>query len=306
MDDFEYAMGGSPETNPFSLSDYSIGTIISFVLLIILIIVNIVAFIKFFKKMGYHGWKAIIPVYNFMVLAEMGDMKKVLGLLYFIPIANFIFLFKTYKVIANKMKLPNSYPILLTFLSFIFIPLIAFNSKITCAEEFMHKEEVPTNLDSDKVSNLDDLLGNNNVQDPNNMNAQPVQNTVDPNMVNAGQPMMNNQGMMPNNMNAQPMPNTMDPNMVNAGQPMMNNQNMMSNNMNGQMMNNMNQPMMNNQNMAPNNMNQPAMNNQNMAPNNMNQPTMNNQGMMPNNNGAMPNPNNQPNGVFDPNNFGNQ
>ena len=251
MDEFEYAMGGSPETNPFSLSDYSIGTIILVALLIIVLIINIISFIKFYKKMGYNGLKAIVPVYNFMILAEMGDMKKVMGLLFLIPIVNFIFLFKAYKSISKKMSLSGAYPILLTLLPFIFIPLIAFNKKIVCAPEYMHSEEVIENLDTGKVTDLNALLG----QDSTSQEQSQMQNNM---QVNQTMPQTNNDQMLDPNMLSNNMNNQMmNPNMMQNNMQM--NQGMVPNNMNGQMMdpNMMQNNMQMNQGMMSGNTGQP-------------------------------------------------
>jgi hypothetical protein len=65
--------------------------------LIIIVLGFIVAYImaawKVYKNAGYNGWECLIPIYNIMVLGEIGGKPKWYGLLALIPIVNIYVLF---------------------------------------------------------------------------------------------------------------------------------------------------------------------------------------------------------------------
>ena len=54
-------------------------------------IISIVSLWKLFKKAGYQGWEAIIPIYNAVVLFKIAGLSPWLILLIFVPFANIFF-----------------------------------------------------------------------------------------------------------------------------------------------------------------------------------------------------------------------
>ena len=232
MDDYdiEEAMGGSPEYNPFSLSDYINGSTIFPILISLAVIIStLVGLYKIFKKFGYSGYKAIIPIYNIIILTKIADKKSYYVLLCLIPIVNLYFLFQVYREVYRKMNLSVKYAILSVFFPFIMFPIVGFSKKIDCLPEYYY------NGDEENVKdvniNVDNILNSNiNMQNNNMMYNQNIENS---NMIN----MQNNNMMYNQNMEEQNMINMQNNNM-------MYNQNMEDPNM----MNMQNNNMMNNQN----------------------------------------------------------
>ncbi|GAA1700356.1 hypothetical protein GCM10009808_17470 [Microbacterium sediminicola] len=62
------------------------GTIFALIFYVIVVI----ALWRVFSKAGYPGVLAIIPIVNMFVLVKVGGMSAWWGLLYFVPIANFV------------------------------------------------------------------------------------------------------------------------------------------------------------------------------------------------------------------------
>ena len=103
--------------------------------MLILIIITIISLWKIFEKAGVEGWKALIPIYNMWVLAEIVGKPGWLGILpiilMFIPfIGNFlalIILFYLYYLLAKSFGKGPLFALGLTFLGFIFFPILAFS-----------------------------------------------------------------------------------------------------------------------------------------------------------------------------------
>jgi hypothetical protein len=75
---------------------------------------------KTFEKAGEPGWAAIIPIYNFYILTKISDNAWWWVVLFFIPVIQLFALAKVSIDVAGKFGLG------LTFLSFIFFPLLGF------------------------------------------------------------------------------------------------------------------------------------------------------------------------------------
>ena len=56
-----------------------------FFFMLILLVVIIISNWKIYEKAGKPGWASIVPIYNQMVLAEIGGKQSVWGLLPLIP-----------------------------------------------------------------------------------------------------------------------------------------------------------------------------------------------------------------------------
>lgn len=110
-----------------------------FLLVIIpLIVFYIVCLWKTFEKAGHEGWKAIIPVYNMWVLAEIAGKPGwwgIVGLAGVVPFVGFIASiaqFVLYVLIAielaKKFGKDPVFSLLLIFLPFIGYAMLAFGS----------------------------------------------------------------------------------------------------------------------------------------------------------------------------------
>ena len=83
-------------------------------------------FWKTFEKAGEPGWTGLIPIYNLYVLVRISGNAWWWFVLLFIPVIN---LFATVKVsidVAGKFNKGILFGLGLTFISFVFYPLLGF------------------------------------------------------------------------------------------------------------------------------------------------------------------------------------
>lgn len=83
---------------------------------------------KVLAKAGKPGWAAIVPIYNYMVLAEAAGKEAVYGLLLLIPIAQFYFAFVIYQDLARRFGKDTGFAIGMLLLPFVFFPILGFGS----------------------------------------------------------------------------------------------------------------------------------------------------------------------------------
>ena len=88
---------------------------------------SLISLAKVFKKANRSGISAIIPIYNIIVLLEITNYPKWYILLYFIPGANIIIHLMIMMKLSKLFKKGNAFGFGLTFLPFIFFPILAFN-----------------------------------------------------------------------------------------------------------------------------------------------------------------------------------
>ena len=83
---------------------------------------------KIFVKAGYEGWKSLIPGYNLYCLFEMTFGNGWLFFLCFVPCVGFIAFLVMYYKLALAFGKGAGFAAGLIFLSFIFIPILAFGN----------------------------------------------------------------------------------------------------------------------------------------------------------------------------------
>lgn len=83
---------------------------------------------KVFTKAGKPGWASIIPLYNLIVLMEIGGVPIWWIFLFFIPIANIIAAFKVGVSVAKAFGKDTGFGVGLTLLGVIFYPILGFGS----------------------------------------------------------------------------------------------------------------------------------------------------------------------------------
>ena len=101
-----------------------------------LIIVMIVSMWKIFTKAGEEGWKSIIPIYNFWILAEIAGKPGWWGLLAclaaYIPIVggiiSLILTILIYIGLSQNFGKEGIYAVGLLLLGIVFFPMLAFGS----------------------------------------------------------------------------------------------------------------------------------------------------------------------------------
>lgn len=81
---------------------------------------------QIFVKMGEDGWKAIIPIYNYVVLLQLVGRPVWWVLLFFVPFANLVVLFLVWKDVAEGFGKGTGFAVGMLLLGFIFLPMLAF------------------------------------------------------------------------------------------------------------------------------------------------------------------------------------
>lgn len=83
-------------------------------------------FWKTFEKAGEPGWAGLIPIYNLYVLVRISGNAWWWFVLFFIPVINFFATVKISIDVAGKFSKGILFGLGLTFISFVFYPLLGF------------------------------------------------------------------------------------------------------------------------------------------------------------------------------------
>lgn len=116
------------------------------ILLIILFYIGIIALMltslwKIVAKAGEPGWSGIIPIYNMMVLAKIGQKPIWWGALVLIPLAGIVFQIWIWNRVVKRFGYSEGFTVGLVLLPLIFIPILAFgSSKYTPIDESFNSE----------------------------------------------------------------------------------------------------------------------------------------------------------------------
>ena len=97
------------------------------IICIALIVIELIAFWKIFQKAGKPGWASIVPVYSWMVLAEIAWDNKFLGLLCLIPYAGQVFMLILYYKLAKRFGKGTGFAVLSIFFAAVTFPILAFS-----------------------------------------------------------------------------------------------------------------------------------------------------------------------------------
>jgi hypothetical protein len=104
------------------------GSNVELILTLVLTAVVFAGFWKTFEKAGEPGWAAIIPIYNFYVLIKISGNAWWWLILLFIPLINLLATVKISIDVAGKFGKGILFGLGLTFLSFIFYPVLGFGN----------------------------------------------------------------------------------------------------------------------------------------------------------------------------------
>jgi hypothetical protein len=91
-----------------------------------LVVVYVVGFWKTFTKAGRPGWGAIIPIYNVILLLEIAERPLWWIVLLLIPFVNIVVIIMVSIDVAKNFGKSSAFGIGLTFLGFIFYPILGF------------------------------------------------------------------------------------------------------------------------------------------------------------------------------------
>jgi hypothetical protein len=90
------------------------------------IVAVIAGFWKVFVKAGKPGWAAIVPIYNIIVLLEIGGKPLWWIILFFIPFVNVIMAILVGIAVAKNFGKSDAFGVGLGLLGFIFYPILGF------------------------------------------------------------------------------------------------------------------------------------------------------------------------------------
>jgi hypothetical protein len=91
-------------------------------------VVTIAGMWRVFEKAGKPGWAAIIPIYNLIVLLEITGRPIWWIFFFLIPLVNFVFGIIVNIDLAKSYGEGVGFALGLTFLGFIFYPILGFGS----------------------------------------------------------------------------------------------------------------------------------------------------------------------------------
>jgi hypothetical protein len=106
----------------------SSGSSLFLLIYLVFIVFEIAAAWIMYTKAGQPGWAVIIPFYNFYVLLKIVGRPGWWLILYFIPIVDLIILIIVALDLAKSFGKGSGFGVGLIFLSFIFVPILAFGS----------------------------------------------------------------------------------------------------------------------------------------------------------------------------------
>lgn len=117
-------IGVNEEFSIISIADSFVPVIFIFNSILFLFVYS---FELLFMKANERWWKALIPIYNFMIMSKIAFNNKWLGLIALIPIIGQIFLLVVYYRIGEKFKTNG---LITALFSMIMIPVIAYSNKV--------------------------------------------------------------------------------------------------------------------------------------------------------------------------------
>ena len=156
---------------------------------LIISIVMLISLIKIFTRNRKPGWGVIIPIYNFILMSEIAEVKSIYVILLFVPIVNIYARYVIYKGIAKKYNKSSGYAVGMLLVPFIFFPMLAFK-----------KEDDTLNVNNNVNNNQfqGEIINNQEVIQP--IQGQPSVTMMQEVPVNMGMPSVeqtNNVGVMP-------------------------------------------------------------------------------------------------------------
>lgn len=103
-----------------------IAAILFFLIYIGVIALMIASMWKVFTKANQPGWAAIVPIYNIIVMLEIAKKPTWWVAMYFVPIANIVFMIMTLNAISKNFGKDEGFTVGLVLLGFVFWPILAF------------------------------------------------------------------------------------------------------------------------------------------------------------------------------------
>ena len=102
--------------------------VVPLVILVLVVAPMFVGMWKSFEKAGEPGWPALVPIYNYMIMAKIAGKDPNYALLGLIPFAGPIFLIIIIVEYCKKFEVGGGFAVGVVLLPFVFWPLLGFGS----------------------------------------------------------------------------------------------------------------------------------------------------------------------------------
>jgi hypothetical protein len=145
-----------------------------FFIFIFIFIITVAGMWKVFEKAGKPGWAAIIPIYNYIVMAEISGKPSWWGVMVLIPFAGIVFSIWLMNVTIKSFGKDEGYTIGAIFLPFVFWPILGFSKNIVYLGPFCGPQNNNANYMNQQINNI----GNQNY--PNNPSLRNDYNSGNP------------------------------------------------------------------------------------------------------------------------------
>jgi hypothetical protein len=122
------APSAAPVTIPLLLSPFRRSTVAAWIIIIAVIVIFVAAWWQIFTKAGEEGWKAIIPIYNIIILLKIVGREWWWVLLMLIPIVSLIVWIIVMLDLAKSFGRGAGFAIGLILLGPIFALILGFGS----------------------------------------------------------------------------------------------------------------------------------------------------------------------------------
>lgn len=151
-----------------NINQYFIYYIILAGVVLAIFVLTLISLAKIFKKANRSGISAIIPFYNFLVLLEITNLPKWYFILLLIPGVNIIFEVFIMTQLARLFRKSKFFGLGLTFLPFIFYPVLAFDDSEYLGLDLVAMENKSMVVEVPKIVNKEDNpVVNENFDDKN-------------------------------------------------------------------------------------------------------------------------------------------
>lgn len=104
-------------------------------------VIQAICFWKIFKKAGYAGWEAVVPIYNKYILAEMVLGNGWLSLLILVPYIGWVMELVLLYRLGKEFLMGTLFCLGLVLLPLIFLPILAFSNIGYCRKLYSGKGE---------------------------------------------------------------------------------------------------------------------------------------------------------------------
>lgn len=104
------------------------GTMIfMYIMMLAVVVIQVIAMWKIFTKAGEAGWKAIIPIYNQVVLLQIVGMNPLWILGYFVPVLNIVVAIMQAINLSKSFGKGTGFAVGIIFLAPIFYLILGFD-----------------------------------------------------------------------------------------------------------------------------------------------------------------------------------